>query len=45
MEKLTYLVGWGKNKETAWSGTYYALYKELIHYYSWDAVADISPRS
>ena len=33
MEKLTYLVHWGKNKETAWSGTNYSLYKALSKYY------------
>lgn len=34
MENLTYLVNWGKNKETAWSGTNYSLYKALQKYYS-----------
>lgn len=33
MERLTYLVNWGKNKETAWSGTNYSLYKALSKYY------------
>lgn len=33
MEQLTYLVNWGKNKETAWSGTNYSLYKALTKYY------------
>lgn len=33
MEQLTYLVNWGKNKETAWSGTNYSLYKALSKYY------------
>ena len=33
MENLTYLVRWGKNKETAWSGTNYSLYKALSKYY------------
>jgi hypothetical protein len=33
MEKLTYLVNWGKNRETAWSGTNYSLYKALSKYY------------
>ena len=34
MAELTYLVNWGKNKETAWSGTNYSLYKALQKYYS-----------
>lgn len=34
MAQLTYLVNWGKNKETAWSGTNYSLYKALQKYYS-----------
>lgn len=29
MQKITYLVNWGRNKETAWSGTNYSLYKAL----------------
>ena len=33
MNQLTYLVNWGKNKETAWSGTNYSLYKALQKYY------------
>ena len=33
MEQLTYLVNWGKKKETAWSGTNYSLYKALTKYY------------
>lgn len=33
MEKLTYLVHWGKNRETAWSGTNYSLYKSLSKCY------------
>lgn len=33
MEKLTYLVNWGKNRETAWSGTNYSLYKALSNHY------------
>ena len=33
MEKLTYLVNWGKNKETAWSGTNYSAYKALQKYF------------
>lgn len=33
MEQLTYLVNWGKKKETAWSGTNYSLYKALAKYY------------
>ena len=33
MEQLTYLVNWGKNKETAWSSTNYSLYKALTKYY------------
>ena len=32
-KKLTYLVNWGKNKETAWSGTNYSLYKALSKHY------------
>lgn len=38
MEKLTYLVHWGKNKETAWSGTNYSLYKALCKYYQVDDI-------
>lgn len=34
MEDLTFLVSWGKNKETAWSGTNYSLYKALKKYYN-----------
>ena len=33
MEKIKYLVNWGNNKETAWSGTSYSLYKALQKYY------------
>ncbi len=33
MEDLTFLVSWGDNKETAWSGTNYSLYKALNNYY------------
>ncbi len=33
MEDLTFLVSWGANKETAWSGTNYSLYKALNNYY------------
>ena len=33
MNALTYLVNWGMNKETAWSGTNYSLYKALQKYY------------
>lgn len=33
MDKLIYLVNWGKNKETAWSGKNYSLYKALSKYY------------
>ncbi len=33
MKKLNYLVNWGKNKETAWSGTNYSLYKALCNHY------------
>lgn len=33
MERLTYLVLWGKHKETAWSGTNYSLYKALSALY------------
>lgn len=38
MENLTYLVHWGKNKETAWSGTNYSLYKALSKYYHVDDI-------
>lgn len=38
MEKLKYLVHWGDNKETAWSGTNYSLYKALQKYYQVDDV-------
>lgn len=38
MEKITYLVRWGKNKETAWSGTNYSLFKALSKYYQVDDV-------
>lgn len=31
--KLTYLVAWGKNRETAWSGTYFSLYNALSKYF------------
>lgn len=34
MKDLTFLVSWGKNKETAWSGTNYSLYKALGEYYN-----------
>lgn len=34
MENLTYLIHWGKNKETAWSGTNHSLYKALSKYYN-----------
>lgn len=34
MNDLTFLVSWGKNKETAWSGTNYSLYKALGKYYN-----------
>lgn len=34
MEDLTFLVSWGKDKETAWSGTNYSLYKALRKYYN-----------
>lgn len=33
-EQLSYLVNWGSNKETAWSGTNFSLYKELKKYYN-----------
>ena len=33
MEDLTFLVSWGANKETAWSGTNFSLYKALNNYY------------
>ena len=33
MKQLTYLVHWGKNKETAWSGTNYSLYKALSKHF------------
>lgn len=42
MEKLTYLVNWGNDKENAWSGTYYSLYKALSKYYD---VKDIDTKS
>lgn len=32
-QELTFLVDWGDNKETAWSGTNYSLYKALSKYY------------
>lgn len=38
MDKLTYLVNWGDNKETAWSGTNYSLYKALGKYYDIDDI-------
>ena len=34
MKDLTYLVSWGANKETAWSGTNYSLYKALNEFYN-----------
>lgn len=34
MKVLTYLVNWGNNKETAWSGTYYSLYMAFKSHYS-----------
>lgn len=34
MKDLTFLVNWGDNKETAWSGTNYSLYKALSKYYN-----------
>lgn len=34
MKNLTYLVDWGKNKETAWSGTNYSLFKALSKIYN-----------
>lgn len=34
MEKLNFIVNWGKNKETAWSGTNYSIYKALSKYYT-----------
>ena len=34
MENLNFLVTWGKNKETAWSGTNYSIFKALQKYYS-----------
>ena len=33
MEDLTFLVSWGADKKTAWSGTNYSLYKALNDYY------------
>ena len=33
MEKLNFIVNWGKNKETAWSGTNYSIFKALSKYY------------
>lgn len=34
MKDLTFLVSWGKNKETAWSGTNFSLYQSLSQYYN-----------
>ena len=34
MEDLTFLVSWGADKKTAWSGTNYSLYKALKDYYN-----------
>ena len=34
MEKLNFIVNWGKNKETAWSGTNYSIFKALSKYYA-----------
>lgn len=42
MEKLTFLVNWGKNKETAWSGTNYSVYKALKKYFD---VEDVNIKS
>lgn len=33
MNKIHYLVRWGNNKETAWSGTNYSLFRALQNYY------------
>lgn len=33
MNKLNFVVSWEKNKETAWSGTKYSIYKALSKYY------------
>lgn len=33
MKRLHFLVNWGKSKETAWSGTYFSLYKALQRHY------------
>ena len=33
MEKLNFIVNWGKNKETAWSGTNYSIFKALSKFY------------
>lgn len=33
MEKLTFLVSWGRKKERSWSGTNYSIYKALSRYY------------
>ena len=33
---LNFLVCWGKNKETAWSGTNYSIFKALSKYYAID---------
>lgn len=41
MERLAYLVNWGKDKENAWSGTYYSLYKALSKFYD---VKDINTK-
>ena len=38
MKKLTYLVSWGKNRETAWSGTNFSLYKALGKYFKVDDI-------
>lgn len=33
MEKLSFLVGWGRKKEKSWSGTNYSIYKALKEFY------------
>lgn len=41
MEKLTFLVNWGRKKEKAWSGTNYSLYRALQRHYD---IRDINVR-
>lgn len=42
MEKLTFLVNWGREKEKSWSGTNYSLYKVLQQYYD---IRDVNVRT